>query len=659
MKKEDELTMYENLRAPGKLGTLTLKNRVVMTAASCSLSGEGGRMTEDMIAYYERRAKGGVGLIITEMVCVEEETGQLFPKELSAATEASIPEFRALSQRIHPYGTKIFAQLFHPGSNGDPKLNAGGLLSVSEAKGKKKGMAREATEEDLSHLADCFGRAALRVLEGGFDGVEVHAAHHYLIHSFLSPVTNHREDAFGGSLENRARFLQMIVASIRQYCGPDFPLMVRVSLEEYIGVNGYHADTGIKICQMLERWGVDAINVTASGTNSKLSQSMEPITYLQGWRKHLMRAVKRSVSIPVCGVSVIRDPAFAEQLLEEGYTDFVGSVRAFLADPDWMKKAEAGEEDRIVRCISCMSCLEMHYKLGRISCALNPETGVEHLVAPLTSDGAGRKVLVLGAGPAGLEAAYLAAQRGFSVTVYEKGETPGGQLLLAVAAPRKEKIQWLIDSLLQRCERAGVTLRCSHAPSMEELAKEAPYAILDATGAIPRLPGHIEGVQGNPLVCTAADVLAGRVLPKGESIVVVGSGMTGLETAELLSERTRENAVVILEAAPRIAPGALGSNRNVVTVQLETQQVVFMLNRRLTKVGEDRIFFCDAQSGEEYEYPCDRVVLALGTRPELPYGEGRGDVCQRWIRMGDAKQPGKIWHAIHDAYDAVHSLGFE
>lgn len=648
--------MYERLSAPGTLGSLTLKNRVVMTAASCSLSGEGGRMTEDMIAYYERRAKGGVGLIITEMVCVEEKTGQLFPKELSAAREENIADFEALSERLHPYGTKLFAQLFHPGSNGDPKLNTGGLLSVSEAKGKKKGLAREATREDIAYLADCFGRAALRVRQAGVDGVEVHAAHHYLIHSFLSPVTNHREDEFGGSLSNRARFLQMIVASIRHYCGPDFPLMVRVSLEEYVGTNGYHADTGIKICQMLESWGVDAINVTASGTNSKLSQSMEPITYLQGWRKHLMRAVKRSVSIPVCGVSVIRDPAFAEQLLEEGYTDFVGSVRAFLADPDWMQKAQSGQEENIVRCISCMSCLEMHYKIGRISCALNPETGVESQITPLKQDGAGRKVLVLGAGPSGLEAAYLAAERGFSVTVYEKGEKPGGQLLLAAAAPRKEKMQWLLDSLLRRCEQAGVSLRCSRAPSVEELAKEEPYAILDATGGSPLIPDSIEGVRVNPMVCTAADVLSGRVLPRGESVVVVGSGMTGLETAELLSERERENAVMVLEAAPRIAPGALGSNRNVVTAQLETQQVVFLLNRRLTKVGEDRIFFCDAQTGEDYVYPCDRVVLALGVSPERPYGDKLSGICEKWIRIGDAKQAGKIWKAIHDAYDAVHRL---
>ena len=279
--------MYDLLFSPGKIGGLTLPNRIAMTAASASLSQPDGTMTEDMLAYYEARAKGGVGLIITEMVCVDEERGVLFPRELNAAREENIPSFRRLADRVHPHETKIFAQLFHPGANADPKLNPLDLISASPARGKKRGQARAATVEELEAIAEQFGQAARRVKESGFDGVEVHAGHHYFLHSFLSPVTNHREDQYGGSLENRTRILRQIVEAIRRTCGADFPLMFRISLEEYIGKDGYHADTGIKICQMLEGWGVDAINVTASGTDSKLSQSVEPMYYPQGWRKHL------------------------------------------------------------------------------------------------------------------------------------------------------------------------------------------------------------------------------------------------------------------------------------------------------------------------------------------------------------------------------------
>ena len=347
--------MYDLLFSPGKIGGLTLPNRIAMTAASASLSQPDGTMTEDMLAYYEARAKGGVGLIITEMVCVDEDRGVLFPRELNAAREENIPSFRRLADRVHPHGTKIFAQLFHPGANADPKLNPLDLISASPARGKKRGQARAATAEEIHAIAAKFGQAARRVQEAGFDGVEVHAGHHYFLHSFLSPVTNHRTDGYGGSLENRTRILREIVEAIRAACGRDFPLMFRISLEEYIGKDGYHADTGIKICQMLEGWGVDAINVTASGTDSKLSQSVEPMYYPQGWRKHLAKAVKGTVSIPVLSVALIRDPAYAEKLLREGVLDFAGSVRTHLADPNWAAKARAGQEEDILPCISCMA----------------------------------------------------------------------------------------------------------------------------------------------------------------------------------------------------------------------------------------------------------------------------------------------------------------
>lgn len=648
--------MYEILGSPGKLGTVTVKNRSVMTAASCSLSDVGGKMTEDMIAYYERRARGGVGLIITEMVCIDEETGVLFEKELTATKDAHSKDFQALADRLHPYGTKVFAQLFHPGSNGDPKLNSKGLISARASSGKKHGAAREASREELYALAEAFGKAALRVKKGGFDGVEIHAAHNYLIQSFLSPVTNHRSDEFGGSLENRTRFLRLIIEAIRKSCGDEFPIMPRVSVEEYIGKDGYHADTGIKICQMLEDWGVDAINVTASGTSSRLSQSMEPIPYLQGWRKHLMRAVKKSVSIPVCGVSVIRDPAYAEMLLREGYTDFIGSVRAFLADPDWMIKAQSGKDADIVRCISCMACLEMHYKLGRISCALNPETGYEAQRSPLLKDGNGRLVLVLGAGPAGMQSAVTAAARGFQVKIFEKAQQAGGDVRLGAEMPRKEKMGWLIESLLRRCETAGVSIAYGKAPSLAELEAEKPYAILDATGGAATLPKGIEGIEGNPMVTVPKEIILKQVDPREESIVVVGSGMTGLETAEILSAYERNNAVVVMEAQDRIAPGVLGSNRNVVTAVLEIQNVVFMLSRRLSRIGSDRVYFCDSQTDEEYEYPCDRVVLALGVSSDRPYGDGLESICDHVIQVGDAKTPGKIWDAIHDGYQAAIRL---
>lgn len=649
--------MYNLLFTPGKIGTLTIPNRIAMTAASASLSQPDGTMTEEMLAYYEARVRGGVGLIITEMVCVDEDRGVLFPRELNAAREENIPSFRRLADRVHPYGTRIFAQLFHPGANADPKLNPClPLVSASAATGKKRGQAAEASREEIADIVQKFGQAARRVKEGGFDGVEVHAAHHYFLHSFLSPVTNHRQDEYGGSLENRTRILREIVESIRATCGRDFPLMFRISIEEYIGPKGYHGDTGIRICQMLEGWGVDAINTTASGTDSKLSQSVEPMYYPQGWRKHLAKAVKGVVSIPVLSVALIRDPAYAEKLLEDGVLDFAASVRAHLADPQWAEKARTGREADILPCISCMACFAKYDSEGHITCAVNPETGYEAHLPPLPQDGNGRLVVVLGAGPAGLEGAWMAARRGFRVILFEKADQPGGQLRLAALAPRKEKILWLLDSLLHRCRQAGVDLRLGHAPTLDELAALAPYAILDATGSRPARPAGIPGALDSPLVCTPPEILTGAVDIREESVVVVGSGMTGLETAEHLSDRSRNNAVLVLEAAPRLAPGVQGSNRNAVTAVLEVNNVVLLTGRTLTRIGEDRVWFADSQTGEEYVYPCDRVVLALGTVPSRPYGDQLAGLCDRVVSIGDAVTGGQIWDAVHQGYHAARDL---
>ena len=608
-------------------------------------------MTEAMLAYYEARAKGGVGLIITEMVCVDEDRGVLFYRELNAAREENIPSFRMLADRIHPYGTKIFAQLFHPGANADPKLNPKEPFAASAVKGKKGGI-RAMTVEEIHSVVEKFGQAARRVKEAGFDGVEIHAAHHYLLHSFLSPVTNQRSDEYGGSLVNRTRILKEIVEAIRAACGRDFPLMFRVSIEEYIGVNGYHPDTGVKICQMLESWGVDAINASASGTTSKLSQSMEPMNFRQGWRKHLAKAVKGAVNIPVLAVSMIREPAYAEKLLAEGVLDFAASVRCHLADPEWTNKALAGRDEDIVPCIACMACLGKYFEEGHITCAVNPETGYEDDLPPIWMDGEGRLAVALGGGPAGLEAAWILARRQYKVVVFEQSDSLGGQLKLAVRTPRKERIQGLLDSLIRRCTQAGVEFRLDHAPTVEELKALAPYAILDATGGVPAVPASIEGTD-SPMVCTPPQVISGEISPVEESIVVVGSGMTGLETAELLSQREKDNAVLVLEAAPRLAPGVLGSNRNAITAVLEPNNVMLLVNRTLTKIGTDRIWFVDSQTGEEYVYPCDRVVLALGTKPAAPYGEELESICGKVTAIGDRVKSGQIWDAIHAGYWAA------
>lgn len=648
---------YPHVFSPLKIRGVTLKNRLEYSPTVVLKCTPEGDVTEEMLDYVEYQAKTGVAYLTIGNTPVVHTGSSAWLCELNVTEDRCIHGINQLVVRARENGAEMSVELAHAGRGATTMPGVIGLApSDVPLNGGPLGYIKPMNHEDMAFVKQQFVDCAVRCQKAGLKILMIHCGHNNLLAQFLSPASNHRTDEYGGSLENRTRILREVVEAIRAACGRDFPLMFRISLEEYIGREGYHADTGIQICQMLASWGVDAINVTASGTDSKLSQSVEPMYYPQGWRKHLPKAVKRTVPLPVVSVALIRDPAYGEKLLEEGVLDFVASARSHLADPDWGNKARQGREEEILPCISCMACFGKYEQAGHITCAVNPETGYEAQLPPLPQDGEGRLVVVLGGGPAGLEGAWVAARRGFRVILFEKAPQLGGQLLLAAGTPRKEKIQWLLDSLCFRCRQAGVELRTGCAPTLKELGRLSPYAILDATGGVPGIPAAIQGARESPLVCTPPAVITGALDIREESVVVVGSGMTGLETAELLSDRARNNAVLVLEAAPRLAPGVQGSNRNGVTAVLEVNNVVFLCNRTLTRVGEDRIWFVDSQTGEEYVYPCDRVVLALGTVPARPYGDRLGEVCSRVIPVGDAVKGGQIWDAVHAGYHGARRI---
>jgi 2,4-dienoyl-CoA reductase-like NADH-dependent reductase (Old Yellow Enzyme family) len=370
---------YERLFSGGEIGGLTLKNRVFMTAAGCALCEEGGVVTEGLLAYYEARARGGVGAIVTEVVRVNEETGVMNAHQLCATGDRHIGEIRKLADRLRPYGCRLFLQLHHPGNVTHPGL-LGGRRPVS-ASGLPSLMSDQAVDTldtgQIRSIVNDFGDAARRVQEAGADGVEIHGAHFYLLHQFLTPLFNKRTDEYGGGHGNRMRFLKEVVADVQAKCGRDFPLLVRISVEDYMGERGYHLDEGVKICQDLEAMGVHAIDVTCAGAGCPGRQSLEPASFPQGWRKHLGAAVKELVGIPVVSVAPVRDPAFAEELLAQGQLDFVGSARCHIADPEWAAKARDGRDSEIRRCISCLKCIRGIQNGLPISSAVNHVCGRE------------------------------------------------------------------------------------------------------------------------------------------------------------------------------------------------------------------------------------------------------------------------------------------
>ena len=639
---------YPTLFSPASIGTLQLKNRLVMTPMGCGLANEDGTLTDSFIAYYEERAKGGAALLVTEVTCVEPENGRRALHQICLTDETQLPMLKKLTDAIHRHNCAIFPQLHHPGVMSSNHANAGKDLPGPSGIPSQflKQSARTMSHSEILDLIPCYVRAALLAKKAGFDGVEIHMAHHYLLHEFLSPHFNKRTDEYGGSFENRCRLPLEIVRAVRSAVGPDFPVTARVSAEDYMGEDGNHLDQIILFCKELEKSGINALSVTAAGTENGRSHAVEPVTYAQGWRRHLAKAIRTMVNIPVIATSVIRDPDYAESLLNEGYMDFIGMGRSFLADPQWPQKARDGQPEEIRRCISCLRCMDNIKQELPIVCSVNPQTGHELEQSELNENGNQRLVMIVGAGVAGLEAARILSLRKFRVIVYEKNSHSGGQVWLASRAPKKDKMNWLIEYYQHQLAKNGVSIVYSKTITADEILKLHPYLVIDATGSAPWKPEFIPGCNGENVV-TPVDVLSGNVCLKNQHVVIAGSGLTGLETAEYLT--ARNNMVTILEMADQIAPGANGSIVGEISRQLWMDNTVLETNRQLLEIKNDRVIYKDTINDTIYELPCDKVVLSLGVRSNGTIASALQDKLPV-VTIGDAQKTGRILEAVRSGY---------
>lgn len=648
------MNSYPLLSSKGKIGDLEIKNRLFMTAAGCELSSPQGEIGDDYIAYYEARTKGGVGAIITELMQVNPVTGVMNSHQVHLWEDSCIPGLKKLADRIHQYDCKIFVQIQHPGNVATPSgLNGKTPVSSSDVSNLIFSQpVRPMTIEEIHELVEQFGDAALRAKKAGIDGVEIHAAHFYLIHQFLSPYFNHRTDEYGGSHENRMRILKEIIDNIRKKAGTDYPVLVRVSAEEYLPEGGYHLDEGIEICKDLEQYGVSALDITVAGTGCRYGQSLEPISYRQGWRKHIPAAVKKFVKIPVIGVSVFRDPDYAEETLKKGCMDFIGSARNYIADPEWANKVFLAEKPPIRKCISCLKCIQGAVAGQGISCSVNPLCGRELLETKVCKDGNNRSVVVLGGGPAGMQAAVTAAQRGFAVTLFEKASYLGGQLNLASKAPNKEKIQWFVSYMMKQIEQLGIELHLDTAPDLHELKELNPYAIIDATGSTPIVPKKFE--RYDDFVLTPDMILGEKVHIEDQHVIIIGSGMTGLETAEYLA--SRGNMVTMIEMDDRIARQAYGTQVKDVTKYLELSDTVIMTSTALEEICDGYILIKDLKTEKISSLPADKVVLSMGVCPLKPYDNHLEGIASKLTVVGDACRSGRIIDAVQGGFDAALAL---
>jgi 2,4-dienoyl-CoA reductase-like NADH-dependent reductase (Old Yellow Enzyme family)/thioredoxin reductase len=653
----------EYLSKKGRIGTLTTKNRLVMTAMGVGLGEWEGNVTDEFIQFYAERAKGGAGLIITEITRVNEEHGIGEHDQISLAKDSNIPSWKKLADALHQYDTKLFAQLHHPGKetytvllkDGQPTVSSSAIPSTM---GQQPTRALE-TEEVQSLVKD-FGAAAARAKQAGVDGVELHAAHGYMIAQFLSAHANHRTDQYGGSLENRQRFLLEIIAEIRKTCGPDYPISVRLSGSEFmesIGVpDGITLEETIATAKACEAAGVNLINVSA-GCYDTGNTIVEPTSYAQGWKVYLAGEVKKNVSIPVAGTGVIREPEYAESLIADGTMDFVAMGRSWLADSNWGVKALEGRGDDIRKCQCCMYCFETAGETlvtggGSASCAVNPRMGKEtKYPAELKKDGAGRKVVVIGAGPGGLEAAMILGKRGFSVTLLEKEDHLGGQMYLSSLPPHKQKMHYFITYAEKQLKDNGVDVRLS-TPATAELVKElSPETVILATGSTSVMPKSIKGIDGEH-VYAPSEILTGKVNLDGKRVCIIGSGLTGLETGEYLQEHGCE--VSIYEMQDKIAPTGFALVSMDEEGALAAGGVRTCPGHKLLELKEGAAVFED-NAGFVIEEPCDAAVISLGIRPVKDLEETLS-ADYKVIAIGDASQLGRIPQAVAAGYEAAIGL---
>ncbi len=622
------------------IGQLTIPNRVVMTAMGVFIAAPGGGVNDDIIAYYEARAKGGVGLITTEVTRITDGPGGGEPCQLAARKPSDILELQRLVDTIHKYDTKLFVQLQHPGREASPFVIGEQPVAPSAVANPMGGaMPRELTTAECEELVEKFINAAWIVQMSGADGVELHGAHGYLINEFLSPAMNLRTDKYGGSFENRMRFLAEIIAGIRKRCGKKFPASVRINAEEMIE-GGIDLHEAVKIAVALEAVGADAINVSCYTIGC-----IEPGTFPQGWKKYMATAIKKAVKIPVIAVCNIKEPAVAERLLEEGCCDFVGVSRGHLADPLWCKKAFSGREAEIRKCIGCLACFGEIVKLKRVKCAVNPVTGREREYAHPLKNGAGRTVAVIGAGPAGVEVALTLKERGFSPVLFDDGVRMGGTLNTADKGYGREKITRYVDSLIVQVEKAGVAVRLNEKATIESVKALNPCGVFVACGAEPLVP-PIPGIGGEN-VFTAEDVLLGRASPKGK-VAVIGSGMTGIETAEVLAGRGCH--LTLVEMLPSVGPGMYETVVADVMGRIVLHDPKVLTGHRLERVTPEGVELTRLEDGEKVFVEADAVVLAMGVRPRKAVVDEFKAAFPNVRVVGDAAKGGRILEATQDAH---------
>ncbi len=641
---------YKKLFTPIQINGVELKNRIVMSPMHDGLGLTGGDVNQQVIEYFAARAKGGVGLIINgfTVVCPDELCGTAGAGQSHLTTLDNRNSFQLLAERLHEYDCKLFVQLHHPGrSVYAPQFLNGGRQPVSSTampaslKGDSHAApARELTVPEIKQIVKCYAIAAQGAYTAGCDGVEVHCAHGYLFSQFINPFKNERKDEYGGSLENCCRIATETLDAIRKAVPKNFPVSVRINgAEGDFRPNGKEWDMNYMkgVAKLLVEHGADMVNVSMGGMDCMPNPDMRA-----RYRDDIIKNIKDVVDVPVAAVNCLKTPEEAEGMLEDGIADMAILGRQLICDPEWANKARTGREDDIRPCLSCNNCIHHSSLMQPIRCAINPLAGREAEDNTLVP-GSGNAV-VIGAGPAGIEAAFTLAAKGYDVTMYEKSGVIGGSINLADKAPGKFRMDILLDYWKRQLEKNDkITVKLNTEITDEKLAKikrelDPKVVCLNVGGkpVVPPMPGLENAV-------TAHDILSGKVTVEGKRVVIIGGGMTALETAEFMAER--KNSIVLCEMMPQFASDTFIYRVVKTQLGLARQGVCMKPHTMVLGASEEGVMYRDLVTGLEGVLPAEVVVLSLGVRPDRALREKLEESFDNVVVLGDSNKTGTLQNA--------------